>query len=241
MARRASPKQKPEPAPEPLTTREQEPRRFLLEFLSVTLGVLLALVLEQAVSEWRERQRVADQIASMKSEIADYLEIFNLRARIDPCITRKLEALEAHVRSGAAGPVRDVGRPSYFFSGRGAWNSDATDQLARHLGAETVQDYGEIYQGMADYAEISTREQERWIPFQALEGDPDPIGPDRRAHLQEAIAGARNDKLLLMAIASQMTDLGGKLGVERNRSLDEVKVEKTPLCRPLAKGAAPPA
>lgn len=235
MARRAS--AKPPPAPEPVPTREQEPRRFLLEFLSVTLGVLLALILEQAVGEWRERQRVGDQVASMKSEIADYLEIFNLRARIDPCITRKLEALEAHVKGGAAGPVFDVGRPSYFFSGRGAWNSDATDQLARHLGAETVQDYGEIYQGMADYAEISGREQERWIPFQALEGDPDPIGPDRRARLREAVTGARNDKLLLMAIASQMTELGNRLGVQRNRSLDKIKVEETPLCRPLARRA----
>ena len=239
MVRRRSSKAEPPAPPEPVRTREQEPRRFLLEFLSVTLGVLLALILEQAVSEWRERQRVADQVASMKSEIADYLEIFNLRVRIDPCITRKLEALEAHVKTGAAGPVHDVGRPSYFFSGRGAWNSDATDQLARHLGADTVQDYGEIYQGMADYAEISSREQETWIPFQALEGDPDPIGPERRARLREAIAGARNDKLLLMAIASQMTELGNKLGVERNRSLDKVKVEETPLCRPLAKDAPP--
>ncbi|HMJ93033.1 MAG TPA: hypothetical protein VK472_02905, partial [Allosphingosinicella sp.] len=79
MARRAN--AKPPPAPEPVPTREQEPRRFLLEFLSVTLGVLLALILEQAVGEWRERQRVGDQVASMKSEIADYLEIFNLRLR----------------------------------------------------------------------------------------------------------------------------------------------------------------
>ncbi|HMJ93462.1 MAG TPA: hypothetical protein VK472_05130, partial [Allosphingosinicella sp.] len=131
----------------------------------------------------------------------------------------------------------DVGRPSYFFSGRGAWNSDATDQLARHLGADTVQDYGEIYQGMADYAEISGREQETWIAFQALEGDPDPIGPDRRARLREAIAAARNDELLLVAIATQMTDLGNKLGVERNRSLDKMKVEETPLCRPLSRSA----
>ena len=73
-----------------------------------------------------------------------------------------------------------------IFSGRGAWNSDATGQLARHLGADTVQDYGEIYQGMTDYSEISR-----------------------------------------------------SLGVERNRSLDKVKVSDTPLCRPLAKGAAP--
>ena len=239
MARRAAPKPKPPPAPDPLPTREQEPRRFLLEFLSVTLGVLLALILEQVVSEWRERQRVGDQIASMKSEIADYMEIFNLRRRIDGCIARKLEALDAHVGSGAAGPVRDVGRPSYFFSGRGAWNSDATGQLARHLGADTVQDYGEIYQGMTDYSEISSREQQIWVPLQALEGDPDPIGPDRRARLREAIAGARNDRLLLLAIASQMTDLGRSLGVERNRSLDKVKVSDTPLCRPLARGAAP--
>jgi hypothetical protein len=234
MARRASTKPKPTSTSEALPTREQEPRRFLLELLAVTLGVLLALILEQVVNSWRAGQRVDDIKAAMNKEISDYAEIFNLRVRIDPCIGSKLDALEAHVAGGRPGPVKGVGRPSYFFSGRNAFSSDATDQLTRHLGADTVQKYGEVYQGMADFAAFSAEEQKIWVILQTLEGDKDPVGPDRRAHLREALVGARNSRLLLNAIATQMLDRSKELGVERNRSLDKVKIAETPLCRPLA-------
>ena len=239
MARRASPKPKPPPPPEALPTREQEPRRFLLELLAVTLGVLLALVMEQAVTSWRASQRVGDIKTAMNKEISDYAEIFNLRVRIDPCIVSKLDAIEAHLASGRPGPVSGVGRPSYFFSGRGAFSSDATDQLTRYLGADTVQKYGEIYQGMADYAELSGDEQKIWVVLQTLDGDADPIGADRRAHLREALVGARNTRLLLHAIATQMQDRASELGVRRNRSLDSVKIAELPLCRPLGPAARP--
>ena len=154
--------------------------------------------------------------------------------RIDPCIVSKLDSLESHIASGRSGAVSGVGRPSYFFSGRGAFSSDATDQLTRYLGADTVQKYGEIYQGMADYAQLSGDEQKIWVVLQTLEGDTDPIGPDRRAHLREALAGARNTRLLLHAIARQMIDRAGEIGVRRNRSLDSLKTGEMPLCRPLA-------
>ena len=239
MARRASPKPKPPPTPEALPTREQEPRRFLLELLAVTLGVLLALILEQVVNSWRASQRVGDIRAAMDKEISDYAEIFNLRVRIDPCIGSKIDALDAHVSNGGSEPVSGVGRPSYFFSGRSAFSSDATDQLTRYLGADTVQKYGEIYQGMEDYAEFSGDEQKIWVVLQTLDGDGDPIGADRRAHLREALVGARNTRLLLHAIATQMLDRARTLGVRRNGSLAGLKVADLPLCRSLS--STPPA
>jgi len=216
-------------APEP----RKSGRRFFLEFSSVTLGVLLALILEQAATSWREQQRVTDIRAAMDKEISDYAEIFSLRLRIDDCITAKLDSLETHVANGGSASIYNVGRPSYFFSGRGAFSSDATDQLTRYLGADKVQKYGEIYQGMADYAEISGDEQKIWVTLQTLEGDTDPISIERRAHLREAIAGARNTRLLLHAIAGQMSEKAGNLGIERNRSLEAVKVKDLPLCEPL--------
>jgi hypothetical protein len=234
VARRAAPKPKPPPAPGPLPTREQEPRRFLLELLAVTLGVLLALILEQAATSWRASQRVSDIKAAMDKEISDYAEIFHLRVRIDPCIGSKLDALEAHVAGGGGTRVTGVGRPSYFFSGRSAFSSDATDQLTRYLGADVVQKYGEIYQGMDDFAGFSGEEQKIWVTLQTLEGDSDPIGPDRRAHLREALVGARNTRLLLHAIATQMLERAAGLGVKRNRSLDAMRTAELPLCRPLA-------
>lgn len=220
--------------PAPKKQEERAARRFLLEFLSVTLGVLLALALEQAAAEWRERRRVADTRASMDKEIGDFAEIFRLRMRVDKCIERKLVALEAHLDGRpAAGPVRNVGRTPFFFSSRGAWNSDASGLLARHLGADTFQRYGEIYQGMEEYDRLSGDEQNVWVTLQTLEGDRDAISSDRRAQLREAVARARNTRLLQAAIAEQMLAQARALGVAPNGSLAGVKVEAQKICLPL--------
>src|SRR3978361_596839 len=102
------------PAPPP---RAQRMKHFFREFLSVMMAVLLALIVEQAAEYWRERERVLDTRESMNEEVADFAEIFTLRMRVDSCVRRKLDQLGAFVDGrGPRAPVRDVGRPNYFFS-----------------------------------------------------------------------------------------------------------------------------
>ena len=225
-----------EPAAPP--PRPQRLKHFLREFLSVMMAVLLALIVEQAAEYWRERERVLDTRESMNEEVADFAEIFTLRKRLDPCVARKLDQLGAFVAGkGPRAPLRDVGRPSYFFSSRGAWNSNVADQIARHLGARVVKQYGELYQGMNEFAQLPRDEQADWVILQTLEGDADPITPDRKARLREAIAGARNTHLLLMATAQQMLVDAKALGVAPNGTLRSVDLSSKPICRPLATAA----
>jgi hypothetical protein len=221
---------KPAAKPRP----EKRWKHFFFEFLSVTAGVLLALILEQAAENWREHRRVVDQREAMDKEVLDFGEILRLRVRIGPCITSKLDAIEATVRGeGPAAPLKNVGRPSFFFSGRGAWNGDNSDQVSRYLGAEKFQRYAEIYQGMEHYAALNAAEQDTWVPFLALEGDTDALTPDRRARIREAIAQARNQQLLLNAIAVQMLDQAKELGIRPEGAL-EAKAKDAGVCKPLA-------
>lgn len=218
--------------------RHQRLKHFVREFLSVMMAVLLALMAEQAAEYWRERERVLDTRESMNEEIADFAEIFALRERLDPCVTRKLDQVDAFLAGkGPRPPVQNVGRPNYFFSGRGAWNSNVADQIARHLGAKVVKQYGELYQGMNEFLSLSREEQTAWITLQTLEGDADPITPDRKARLREAIATARNTELLLMATAEQMLGEAKELGIRPNGGLRSVKIRSKPICLPLATAA----
>jgi hypothetical protein len=224
-----------EGAPVAPPNRHQRLKHFLREFLSVMMAVLLALIVEQAAEYWRERERVLDTRESMNEEIADFAEIFLLRERVDPCVMRKLDQLASFVAGkGPRAPLRDVGRPSYFFASRGAWNSNVADQIARHLGARTVKDYGEIYQGMNEFLSLSRDEQSAWVTLQTLEGDADPITPDRKARLKEAIAAARNTELLLMATSKYMLSDAKKLGIKPKGELLSPPVESKPICLPLA-------
>jgi hypothetical protein len=214
-------------------------REFLREVAIVLLGVLIALVLEQIVDEWRERQRMEDIRASMNSEIADFAEVLSIRLRADSCIVRKVDALDqllAHPERARG--VRNVGRPPFYFSSRGAWNSDASDVLARYLGPERLRVYGEIYQGMEQFTELGQQEQDDWIALQTLEQQDEPLAGDRRWALVRAAAGARNSNLLMMAIAEQMTADAHRLGISRNHSLSLTDLPKREICQPLQTGSA---
>lgn len=212
-------------------------RRYLAEFLVITAGVLVALVLEQAVANWRDRQRVEDIRASMDGEVADFAEIFTLRQRVKGCIAAKLDAIEARVKGPGEGEgpqIVNVGRPPYFFSSQGAWSSDAADLLARHIGADTFKDYGEIYQGMREFGSLARDEQDAWMVLLTLEGETGPFSEERRVRLREEIARARNAHLLMDAISAQMLVLADEVEVERNRVLESLPWRTSALCRPLA-------
>jgi hypothetical protein len=232
MARRTAAKANEQPEKPP--ARRIELRRFLLEFISVAGGVLLALIVDQTAENWREHRRVVDQRQAMDREIAEFSEIFQLRVRVGTCIASKLDALEASVRGeGPAAPLTGVGRPPFFFSGRGAWNGDNSDQVSRYLGAENLARYSELYQGMEQYAALNAAEQDTWVPFLALEGDTTPLTPDRRTRIREAIAQARNQQLLLNAIAVQMLDQAKVLGVTPKGAL-AAKARDAGVCKTLA-------
>ena len=188
-------------------------QEFAREVVIVIVGVLVALALEQVVASWRDRVRAADIRASMDEELSDFIAVFDVRAVASRCINAKLDALDAALAGHPQPPFRNVGRPQFFFSSHGAWNSDAADLLARHLGPATLRTYGEAYQGMAEFAALAQREQDEWIVLQTLERPGEPIARERRWRLIEAAAGARNTNLLLTAIAEQMNQRIAGLGV----------------------------
>jgi hypothetical protein len=231
-------------ARKPAAKHEPEKRwkRFVLEGASVAGGVLLALIVDQTAENWREKRRVEDQRVSMNAEIADFAEIFALRMRFTRCVTAKLDAIEAFVQGkGPAAPLQNIGRPLYYFSGRGAWNGDNSDQVARYLGADKFKRYSELYQGMEQYTDLSAEEQVSWVPLLALEGDSDALTPDRRARLREAIAQARNEQLVLEATAGTMLEQARTLGVNPNGGLRSIKLEEKPICKTLSTAGAAPA
>jgi hypothetical protein len=217
-------------------------KSFILEIVIVVAGVLIALVLQEMATNLRDRQRVSAMRASMSGEIADFAEILSLRKRSRLCIGAKLDALEGLLaRRGSIGPRQNVGRPSYFFSSQGAWNSASSDLLSTHVSPEIFRTYGEIYEAVERYASLAEREQAHWITLQSLERQDEPIAGERRWRLLEAVAGARNEALIMNAIAEQMTTLAGRLDIKPNGALAELNVGALPICRKLERRPGPAA
>ncbi len=214
-------------------------RSFLREVMIIILGVLVALALEQLASNWRDRQRMDDIRASMDEELADFADVLRIRLLASPCAVAKLDAIDAVLgRSGASGPWRNVGRPPFFYSSRGAWNSDASDLMSRHLGPGTFRSYGEVYQGMEHFAALMQQEQDFWIALQTLERQDEPIAGERRWRLVEATVGARNANLLQTAIAEQTLARIRELGVQPNNAVPVAELRARPICQRLTFGGA---
>ena len=213
-------------------------RSFLREVTIVLLGVLIALGLEQVASDWRDARRATDVRASMNSEIADVSDVFSIRLAAVPCVVAKLDAIDRLLAArDDRGPWAQIGRPPFYFSSRGAWNSDASDLLSRHIGTEKLRLYGELYQGMEQFGALLQQEQDYWIALQTLERQDEPLSDDRRWHLTEAVAGARHVNLLLKAISEQMLVNGRRLDVAPNHSLPITELGTRPICRPLTREA----
>lgn len=211
------------------------PRSRFGEFMVVMLGVLVALALEQVVLEWQERQRVDATIESLHEELVDFTVVYGIRLQVMPCIDIKLDAIDAALRDHAEfAVITNVGRPPYFFSSRGGWSGGSAELLSRHLGPQRARTYGEVYQGMEEYARFAQLEHEYWNTLLVLEGQSDVMDPIQRWRLREVAAGARNTALVQAAIAAQMIERIKDLGVESGAAELPVDVSTRPICLPLA-------
>lgn len=209
-------------------------RGLFREFFVVMFGVLVALGLEQVVSDWQEGRRAQATLEAMHEEFRDFAMVFRLRQATSPCAVARLDELEAHL--GQTGPLpalEGVGRTPYLFSSRGGWRGDAPELVSRHKDPQAALAYGEAYQGMEEFAQLSALEQSHWAALQTLataESEPDDA---RRWRLREHIAGARNTNLLLTAIADQMLERLIAIGIDVDAQPLPVDMRTRPVCQPM--------
>ena len=214
---------------------------FLREVAIVILGLLISLVAGEVADDFRERDRANEIKVSMDKELAGYADVLGLRVRANACIIAKLNAIDAVLAhgsgngGGAKGPWKDVGRAPYFFTGHGAFNGEASDLLAKHLGAEKLLTYSLLYNSMIQFDALAQREQDQWTVLQSLQSQDEPITGERRWRLVEASASARNTGRLLAAIAAGTLEFVKSLGVQPVNELSKLDLQGRPICQPLAK------
>ena len=207
---------------------------FLREIVIVVLGVLIALVMQEALGNWRDQQRTQTLLATMQEELSDNMEVLSLRLRVNPCMEAKLDSLDARLRrAGAGGPWTNVGRPPFFFSSQDAWNSSSVDLLSRQTNSKTYGKYSSLYRGMAQYDALAAREQDYWTVLRSLEQQDEPVTGQRRWDLIKALSSARNAARILNAIAKQETKTATDLGIKPTAQLAKLPVETSALCQLL--------
>ena len=215
--------------------RPRRGRGLVGEFLVVMLGVLVALALEHWLSDWQEARRADDTLLAMHEEMRDFAVVLRLRQATSPCVVQRLQELDAHLSSEAPLPaIEAIGRTPYLFSSRSGWRGGAPELLSRHRGPRQAQVYGEIYQGMEEFALLAQQEQANWARLQTLQEAEGAVDAPRRWRLREEIASARNANLLLTAIADQMLQRLASMDVDVDSDPLPVDMRERAVCQPMS-------
>ena len=123
---------------------------FLIEIGTITCGIVIALLLEQVVSNIEWSRKVVEMRAALGQELAENLGKLETRTRLAPCVNQRLDALAAIVdRAAGTGRLPPLPTPEilpYHSWGTSVWSSALSAQTTSHLSAEALRGYGRFYQ-----------------------------------------------------------------------------------------------
>jgi CRP-like cAMP-binding protein len=214
-------------------------REFLKEVATIVLGVLIAIGAEQLVERLHWVHEVQSARAALAREIAVSNNHLAYRVAAEPCIARRLDALESVIEAAARreptphlGPViPDIGN---------AFNDNI---WANYRAAQTLPHFGEREQRLlsAYYLQIGSirglQEDETggWSVLKVLQGDPARLGPVDIAGLRIALQHARFDNQLIAGIAADELETSKRLNI-KPEAADASRVKE--VCGPLSTLAA---
>lgn len=193
-------------------------RMFLGEVGIIVLGVLIALVAEQAVRalEWRHKVHAAE--AAMAAELRDddgpqaYA-----RAAMHDCLQQGLDAIRGAVEQGAprAEVLRlvDGYKVSFWTWDSLAYTSAMNGELSTHIEGERLSDWTLAYATMPALDRANQKEFADTAELHAISRTGGPLSEAERQSMLRAVETLRRDELTIMSGVRVMLPAIYKAGV----------------------------
>jgi len=146
---------------------------LLVQIIAVVVGILIALALDEAVENGRQRQDATDARGAVRQELAQDIGAVQRRADDQACIDRRLVELDQILdrsQDGAEAPSPLwVGRPPFWPASRAQWDAAVGSGRASLIPAGELAKYASVYDSLAFIDEEQRREQYAWARLRALE------------------------------------------------------------------------
>jgi hypothetical protein len=221
-------------------------REFLKEVGIIVLGILIALVLEQAVSWAHDRSVGREARASIRGEIAHNLRTVAMRDSIEPCIQRRLREVDRYLdqaqMAGTTSRISWIGAPLSFLA------SHTKFQAAQSAGRFVFIDEGEqdqiamIYSDLQDADEAGVREWYAWAELRSLATTHARLTQADLSRLRGALQEARGADWFIRLDDKQVMDAARKLGLSAPHVGSSNGYQVASAClstdTPFAEGAA---
>ncbi|MFL6737422.1 MAG: hypothetical protein ACJ8F4_10240 [Sphingomonas sp.] len=141
---------------------------FLKEVGTIFIGVMIALVADQAVDAWNWRKEVAIAEDSLDDELAGSLFAAEERIKIAECQRRTLDALDDLAdRSHGTLLIRNTPVSRNRVWGSAAWDAAVASGTIAHMPHDTRNSYAELFSFVREFREMNLRQQELWASVSA--------------------------------------------------------------------------
>ena len=197
------------------------------ELAIVVVGVLIALLAQEAVQNWEWKQKVAAAERAMRHEMLwDNGPQLYQRAVMHPCAVERLDAIRTAVEGSksrrAITALIDSYWAPYFSYDSIARDAANTSDVASHMPADTMDLYAIVYTQMPPMTRNSEREVADLAQLRALNRSGGALSPTERDKVLSAVEALRSDDHLMWLVSGwsmpKLRELG-PLDADRMREM----------------------
>jgi hypothetical protein len=192
-------------------------REFSKEVATIVLGVLIAIGAEQLVEQLHWAREVRTARAALAVEMGRSNRHLAFRVAAEPCIARRLDALESVIEKVARHEpaprlgevIPDIGNAL----NDNVWTNYRAAQTLPHFGDKEQVRLSAYYLQIGSLRQFLGDETNAWSVLKVLQGDPARLGSADIAGLRVALQHARFDNQLIASIAADELDTAKELNV----------------------------
>lgn len=149
-------------------------RKFVGEIAIVSLGVLLALGLEQWITSFNAHQDAAKARLAVRYEIGINLGSLSKRFQTGECINKRLLEIKEFIEAASNTNVEKsplwFGRPQVWIMDSARWQAASNTGRANLFSLEEQTNFSDIYGSFNSVHESQQAEQMFWAQLRSLEG-----------------------------------------------------------------------
>ncbi|OSZ62743.1 hypothetical protein CAP39_14855 [Sphingomonas sp. IBVSS1] len=161
----------------------------------VIAGVLIALLVNEAVSDWHKQQEVSEARQMVREEVRYNSGFYAYRVAWAPCLNRRIDQLEQWIEDAAAGRATAAFPQAMPITGGRlddqTWQTLLNSGVASDFPLREIRLYSEIYSQQLDVREWLTSEGEDWNRLSLANYDPKTLDHADISAMRLALRSAR--------------------------------------------------
>ena len=201
---------------------------FFIELATITVGILIALGLEQTVEYVRWQHEVTEGRRALLAEIADNNDnLLAFRVAVAPCVDRQIREAETIVAALEAGQkpagIRAFHPPPGALIRDSEWQSERASQVLTHFPREELALMSRYYGQLPNFSDFEEQELSPWRELSILQAPPAALTASDLIRLKVNVEAAKSFERLIVVNARRQLGLSQRLGVS-DSGLDPLRV-----------------